>query len=187
MWRLPACFLGYWADGLVCRFHPQRLVFFTSVFQMDHAGPHMLLSFVEAGLGVTVVALLIGYLPTMYSAFSAREAAVNQLGCPRWHPAYSAGFHYPRTPDRQADRLTTFVGGSGGILFTPDCESHTTYLRSSFSVHPRADILHGLAAGRVLDTAASVAVQWMFTNPQANLRSHQFFVCLISIADSKRD
>src|SRR5437588_197835 len=35
--------------------------------------------FTEAGIGLTLVALVISYLPTMYSAFSRRENAVTML------------------------------------------------------------------------------------------------------------
>src|SRR5207253_4906495 len=37
------------------------------------------LAFSEAAIGLTLVALLIAYLPTIYSAFSRREAAVTLL------------------------------------------------------------------------------------------------------------
>ena len=39
----------------------------------------MLLAFSEATLGLIMVALLIAYLPTMYSAFTEREVAVSML------------------------------------------------------------------------------------------------------------
>jgi hypothetical protein len=38
-----------------------------------------ILSFVEATMGLTMVALLIAYLPSMYAAFSKRETAINLL------------------------------------------------------------------------------------------------------------
>src|SRR5205823_4999478 len=37
------------------------------------------LAFSEGALGLLLAALLIAYLPTMYTAFSRREAAVNML------------------------------------------------------------------------------------------------------------
>lgn len=37
------------------------------------------LAFTEATVGLILVAMLISYLPTMYSAFSKRETAVSQL------------------------------------------------------------------------------------------------------------
>ena len=41
--------------------------------------PMILLGFTQAALGMMLVALLIGYLPTMYSAFSQRESMVTKL------------------------------------------------------------------------------------------------------------
>ena len=44
----------------------------------DTLGVH-LFSFTEATIGLMLVAMLIAYLPTMYSAFQQREAAVSLL------------------------------------------------------------------------------------------------------------
>jgi len=41
--------------------------------------PKVLLAFTEAGLGLTLLALIITYLPSLYGAFSRREAAVAHL------------------------------------------------------------------------------------------------------------
>ena len=38
-----------------------------------------LLSFTQSALGLTLIALLITYLPSIYAAFSKREAAVQKL------------------------------------------------------------------------------------------------------------
>ena len=50
--------------------------------------PERMLAFVEAAIGMTITALLIAYLPTIYSVFSQREALVSALetraGSPPW-------------------------------------------------------------------------------------------------------
>lgn len=48
-------------------------------FKFDDEPQIILLAFLEAALGMMLTALLIGYLPTMYSAFSAREKFVSKL------------------------------------------------------------------------------------------------------------
>ncbi len=48
-------------------------------FAVSKSFTSTLLEFSEAALGLMMVAILIAYLPTMYSAFSRREAAVTLL------------------------------------------------------------------------------------------------------------
>jgi hypothetical protein len=56
------------------------------------------LEFIAAGMGLLVIALEIAYLPTLYSAFSAREAEVTLLttraGTPAWGPEVLARHHW---------------------------------------------------------------------------------------------
>ena len=53
------------------------------------------LSFLEAAIGLGVVALMISYLPTIYSAFARREALVGMLEVRAGRPA-SAGMLFAR-------------------------------------------------------------------------------------------
>ena len=48
-------------------------------FAFQDSLAHVLLGFTQAALGMMLVALLIGYLPTMYGAFSQRETMVTKL------------------------------------------------------------------------------------------------------------
>jgi hypothetical protein len=48
-------------------------------FKFDDENPIIVLAFLEAAMGMMLTAVLIGYLPTMYSAFSAREKFVSKL------------------------------------------------------------------------------------------------------------
>lgn len=52
---------------------------FTFTFQAPPGIPQTLLSYSEAALGLGLVALLISYLPSLYSAFSRREQLVTLL------------------------------------------------------------------------------------------------------------
>ena len=54
--------------------------------------------FLAAATGMVVVALQIGYLPTLYSAFNRRETEVallnSRAGFPAWGPELLARTHY---------------------------------------------------------------------------------------------
>jgi hypothetical protein len=81
---------------------------------------------VAAGTGLLVVALEIAYLPTLYSAFSAREAEVTLLGTragmPAWGPEILARHHWFRTTGELPDLYRTWERWSAGVA-----ESHTNY------------------------------------------------------------
>jgi hypothetical protein len=74
--------LIYWGTGLE-PFHEAFIVSGSSLltlgFDRPPGLPHIVLSFVEAALGLGVVALMISYLPTFYNAFNRREALVGML------------------------------------------------------------------------------------------------------------
>lgn len=88
---LPIAFLGsvligytamFWAVGVrplndAIRLSGSSLL--TLGFAVANGAPTTLLEFSEAAIGLILVALLIAYLPTMYSAFLEREAVVNLL------------------------------------------------------------------------------------------------------------
>ena len=66
----------------------------SSLFTLGYVGPAgttlSLVSYLEAATGLIVVALQIGYLPTLYSAYNRREVEVTLLsaraGVPAWGP-----------------------------------------------------------------------------------------------------
>jgi hypothetical protein len=112
------------------------------------------LSFVEAAIGLGVVALMISYLPTIYGAFARREALVGMLEVRTGRPA-SAGMLFARY--EQIGRLEwieedLFVRWEQ--WFTDVEESHTSQPALVFfrSPHPERSWIN--AAGLVLDTAA---------------------------------
>jgi hypothetical protein len=72
----------YWALGVGDLFAVFRLSgssLFTLGFDISKTPIVTVFAFSEAMLGLMLVGLLIGYLPTMYSAFSRREQVVNLL------------------------------------------------------------------------------------------------------------
>lgn len=81
---------------------------------------------VAAGTGLLVVALEIAYLPTLYAAFSAREAEVTLLGTragvPAWGPEILARHHWFRTTGELPDLYRAWERWAAAVA-----ESHTNY------------------------------------------------------------
>ena len=112
------------------------------------------LSFLEAAIGLGVVALMISYLPTIYGAFARREALVGMLEVRAGRPA-SAGTLFARyaTIGRLAwIEEDLFVRWEQWFVDVE--ESHTSQPALVFfrSPHPERSWIN--AAGLVLDTAA---------------------------------
>jgi hypothetical protein len=145
--------------------------------------PRTILEFSEAMLGMILTALLISYLPTMYSAFSAREAEVAMLVVRAGSPpsAVEMIIRYSRIGgfDRLNDLWTTWER-----WFTTLDETHTSLPALSFYRSPQADRSWVTAAGTVLDGAALInAAVDLPHDPQADLCIRAGFLALRSICD----
>jgi len=112
-----------------------------------------ILAFSEAMLGLIMVGLLIAYLPTMYSAFSRREQAVNMLEVRAGNPPNPydmlSRFHRIHGLDKLAELWKNWE-----IWFADVEESHTTLPALVFFRSPRSDNSWVTSAGAVLDSAA---------------------------------
>ena len=112
-----------------------------------------MLAFVEATAGLILVAMLISYLPTMYSAFSHREEAVSLLevraGSPPTAPELVWRLHI--LSDLQSARN---FWDYWEHWFTQVDETHTSLAALVFFRSPRAHQSWVVAAGAVLDAAA---------------------------------
>jgi hypothetical protein len=108
----------------------------SSIFTLGFAEPlgaaPVVLVFLAAATGLIVVALQIGYLPTLYSAFNRRETEVALLnaraGIPSWGPELLARTYYAlgtgvSTLDTLPDLYTRWERWAADVA-----ESHTTYL-----------------------------------------------------------
>jgi len=133
----------------------------SALFTLGYSAPSHLAStvivYVAAFSGLVVVALQIGYLPTLYAAFNRRESEVTLLvsraGAPAWGPELLA---------RTRFGLTTLDGTveMGELYQTWErwaaevAESHSTYLTLCWlrSPHPEASWLISLLS--VMDAAA---------------------------------
>ncbi len=115
--------------------------------------PALLLSFGEAAIGLILVALLIAYLPTMYTAFQRREAFVAKLAVRAGSPPSGVELlnRFARVGlfDELADLWT-----EAETWFIDLEESHTTLAALPFYRSPRSSRSWITAAGAVLDGAA---------------------------------
>jgi hypothetical protein len=142
-----------------------------------------LLEYSEATIGLMMVALLIAYLPSMYGAFSRREAAVTLLEVRAGNPPSAVEMikRYYRIHglDRLGEQWQAWESWFAEIE-----ESHTSLAALVFFRSPRADRSWVTAAGAVLD-AASLArsVVDIPADPRADLCIRAGYLALRSIAD----
>jgi hypothetical protein len=102
---LALIFVGYtfllWpmsSRGIVSAFIDAGSSIFTLGFAEPQGAAPAAIVFLAAGSGLVIVALQIGYLPTLYNAFNRRETEVTLLnargGFPAWGPELLARTHY---------------------------------------------------------------------------------------------
>lgn len=143
----------------------------------------MLLAFSEAALGLIMVALLIAYLPTMYTAFTEREAAVSML-------EIRAGD--PPSPAEMIIRMHRIKGlqylSEEWIKwerwFVDLEQTHTSLIPLVFFRSPHVGQSWVVAAGTVLDAAAiSAAAINQPRDPHAELCIRAGYIALRGIVD----
>jgi len=153
------------------------------------SGPLTAVDYVAAATGLVVVALQIGYLPTLYGAFNRRETEVTLLtsraGTPAWGPEILARTRFGFGAEDEGAVMDQFY--IQWERWAADVsESHTNYrvLTRFRSPAPATSWLVGLIA--VLDSAAL----WMALSPErapaveARLALRMGFTALRSIAES---
>ncbi|MSP13371.1 MAG: hypothetical protein EXR62_10500 [Chloroflexi bacterium] len=145
--------------------------------------PRTMLVFSEAAIGLVLVALLIAYLPTMYAAFSKREAAVNMLevraGSPPSAVEMFERFNRLHRLDQLHDLWITWE-----LWFADVEETHTSLAALAFFRSPQPDRSWITAAGAILD-AASMASSTLDLpkDPQVDLCIRAGYLALRRIAD----
>jgi len=114
-----------------------------------------MLGFAAAGVGLTLLALVITYLPTLYSAFSQREALISKLVVRAGTPPTGVRLLLRTWELGRFDQLEE-VWGSWEDWFVELGESHTTFPLLGFfrSSHPNNHWV--LATEAVLDGATLV-------------------------------
>ena len=149
----------FWAVDTVS-WHDAFRVSGSSLLTLGFATPNATLSafmtFSEALIGLVLIAILIAYLPTMYSAFSRREATVTLLEVRAGSPP-SAIEMFERF--RRLHRLEELneIWATWEAWFSELEESHTSLAALAFFRSPRPHRHWVIAAGAVLDAASLAA------------------------------
>lgn len=155
--------LIYWSlEVEVAGFEPWVAAFtlsgsslFTLGYALAQTVPQKLLTFGEAATGPLLIALLIGYMPTIYGAFSKREALVNLLeiraGSPPSAVDMIVRFHrLGRLPE------ISETWEQWEAWFSEVEETHTSLAMLNFFRSPVPEHSWVNAAGTILDAAAIV-------------------------------
>lgn len=142
------------------------------------------LEFMDAGVGLLVVALEIAYLPTLYQQYSLRETEVTLLasraGSPAWGPEILARHRWFRTTSELPDLFRTWERWSAAVA-----ESHANYpaLMWFRSPVPSRSWLTALVA--MMDAAALGDATAPSTTPrQARICLTMGITCLRSLAQA---
>jgi hypothetical protein len=170
---------------------PLREAFVTSgssLFTLGFARPEGLwadtAAFVEAAIGLFLLALLITYLPSLYSAFQRREAGVSKLEVRAGLPPSGT---YLIELAWTVGRMETLhdLWASWEDWFVDVDESHSSFPALAFFRSPHPEESWVTASGAILDGAAlyvsSVDVGARTPEPEFMIRSG--YLCLRHIAD----
>ncbi|GCE16516.1 hypothetical protein [Dictyobacter kobayashii] len=117
--------------------------------------PSTLLVFSEAIIGLVLIALLIAYLPTIYSAFERRESAVTMLEVRAGSPPSAVEMIIRYSRLKRLDQLGE-IWTAWEVWFVDIEESHTSLAALSFLRSPQPHRSWVTAAGAVLDAASLV-------------------------------
>jgi len=146
----------YWGLGVGDWFSVGQLSgssLFTLGFETSDLFIVNIVEFIEAMIGLILVALLIAYLPTIYAAFSRREQAVNlhevRAGSPPSALEMLLRFNRIHGLENLNNYWRTWEGWFADVE-----ESHTTLPALVFFRSPRAENSWVTAAGAVLDSAS---------------------------------
>jgi hypothetical protein len=151
-------------------------------FTMVDNLPTTVLSFSEATMGLILVALLIAYLPTIYSAFAKREAAVTMLEVRAGAPPSAVEMLIRYSRLKRLDKLGE-VWSLWETLFVEIEESHTSFAALSFLRSPQPQRSWVTASGTVMDAAAlALAVVDIPRDTQADLCLRAGYLALRYIA-----
>ena len=156
--------------------------FTTLGFDRPPGLPAEVFCFAEALVGLFLVALLISYLPAIYSNFARRETSVVKLevraGSPPDAETFLTRVYRIRGLDSLADTWDEWEQ-----WFVELEESHTSQPSLSFFRSPRPNSSWITTAGAVMDTAAiAVSCLDVEPNPQAQICMRAGFLALRAIS-----
>ena len=149
----------FWATGTTDITEAVRISgssLFTLGFAVGGSLPQLFIVFSEAFLGLLLVALLISYLPTIYSAFSRRETMVKMLEIRAGSPPSGVELIKRSFMLSRMSHLGS-LWESWEIWFSEIAETHTSLAMLSFFRSSKPEQSWITAAGAVLDGAALCA------------------------------
>lgn len=148
-----------------------------------HGAGQVALGYVEAGLGLTLLALLIAFIPTLYGAFQRREFSVSRLAVRSGLPATPWGVLEIAQSVNSYERLDE-LWSEWEEWFIEIGETHTSLTILNFYRSPSPDQTWIGAAATVLDAAAlfNAAVDFP-PSPMAGLCIRSGWLTLRRLAD----
>ncbi|QMU80189.1 hypothetical protein GXW83_11160 [Streptacidiphilus sp. PB12-B1b] len=156
---------------------------FTLGFASSRRSALTAVDFCAAATGPIVIALQVGYLPSLYGAYARREAEVTLLqsraGSPPWGPEILARFAQVDLLDSLLELFANWERWSAEVA-----ESHTTYAVLIQFRSARAGRNWLVALIAVLD-AAALHLAFNPSSPQTQVRLalRAGFVCMRDLAD----
>ncbi len=192
---LPAVWLTGVLLGYMCMFWAVQDISLLTIFKVSGSSlftlgyatldnlPTTVLIFTESAIGLFLIALLIAYLPTMYAAFSKREAAVTMLEVRAGSPPSAIGMFKRYYRIHGLDQLHD-LWKTWEAWFADLEESHTSLGALVFFRSPQPHRSWVTAAGAILD-AASLASSALDVprDAQADLCIRAGFLALRYICD----
>jgi hypothetical protein len=192
---LPAVWLAGVLIGYMCMYWAVQNISLVNIFKISGSSlftlgnatlddlPTTMLIFTEAAIGLFLIALLIAYLPTMYAAFSKREAAVTLLevraGSPPSAIEMFKRYHRIHGLDKLGSLWSTWEAWFADLE-----ESHTSLGALVFFRSPQPHRSWVTAAGAILDAAALAnSTLDIPHDPQADLCIRAGFLALRYICD----
>jgi hypothetical protein len=156
---------------------------FTLGFAVPATGPAVVLDFIEAGIGLLLIALLIAYLPTIYSSFSRREVVVTRMSVRAGTPPTPTNLLTRAHLTGFLDRLDT-AWVDWELWFVELEETHTSLSILTFFRSPNPHRSWLTTAGAILDSAAiRLSTLNIVYDPAAATCLRSGYMALRAIAD----
>lgn len=179
------CMLIFWALGassIRTAFAESGSSLFTLGFVTPTSLPQTAVAFVEAGLGLGLVALLISYLPSIYGSYSRREVMVTALETQAGSPP-SAIVFIERIARIDGLHETAEIWQDWYRWFADIEETHISTPSLVYFRSPQPERSWVTAGGAVLDAASLlVATIDLERQPQAELCIRAGYIALRRIA-----
>jgi len=143
----------------------------------------LIVEFSASVLGLTMVALLIAYLPTMYAAFSKRETLVTMLETRAGSPPSPVDM-FIRVNDIRGLEAINAMWEPWEVWFAEVDETHTSLVALVFFRSPDPHRSWITAGGVMLDTASlMISAVDVEVSPNAQLMIRAGYIALRHIAD----